>query len=257
MERIAGKPGRSPSHLPSPGALACVFVLVAAGAFAEATGDAASGRSADAGKQAGSSPSAPPARGAPPGAGAPVLDFDALLRLPEGRTYTVERRGGLTSGEWKARFAAAHGAIADERRALRDAETRLETTAEENATWQVAPPLPGQEQVGPGDNTIDYNLRQSIRRHRIEIERLERELREVEIEANLAGVPEAWRTAAPEEEEELLEGEFEPAAATADAGAAPQDAVPGRAEETGAADAENDWIDLTDPDAPPPPAESP
>lgn len=228
-------------------ALVCVFALASAGALAEATGDAA-GRTADAGAQAGASPGAPPAAKPPaPGTPAPVLDFDALLRLPEGRTYTVERRGGLTSGEWKARFGAARGAIAEERRALREAETRLETTAEENASWQVAPPLPGQEQTGPGDNTIDYNLRQAIRRHRAEIERLERDLREVEIEANLAGVPEAWRTSTSEEEAELAEDLFEPAA-TAGADTAPGQALPGGgAEEADAADAEDGRVDPADP----------
>ncbi len=244
MERIAGERGRRPSILPAPGALACALLLVAAGAFAEAPGDAA-GQRADAGDKAGSAPAAPP-----------VLDFDALLRLPEGRTYTVERRGGLTSGEWKARFAAARGAIAEERRVLSEAETRLTTTAEENATWQVAPPLPGQDQASPGDNTIDYNLRQAIRRHREEIERLERELREVEIEANLAGVPEAWRATTREEEEEMMaERAFESASSAATAGrdAAPQEeALPGRAEETGAEGPEGDWSAPADPEASPP-----
>jgi hypothetical protein len=44
------------------------------------------------------------------------------------------------------------------------------------------------------DAPLDYQLRVSIRRHRSEIERLERKLKQLEIEANLAGVPPEWRS---------------------------------------------------------------
>jgi hypothetical protein len=40
---------------------------------------------------------------------------------------------------------------------------------------------------------LDYRIRQTIKRHREEIKRLERQLRELEVEANLAAVPEDWR----------------------------------------------------------------
>ena len=39
-----------------------------------------------------------------------------------------------------------------------------------------------------------HQLRLKIRRHKSEIERLENRLGELEIEANLAGVPEEWRS---------------------------------------------------------------
>ena len=43
------------------------------------------------------------------------------------------------------------------------------------------------------DAPLDFQLRQEIKRHREEIEHLEQQLQELEIEANLAGVPEEWR----------------------------------------------------------------
>jgi hypothetical protein len=53
-------------------------------------------------------------------------------------------------------------------------------------------PVPGLE-PSP-DAPLDYQLRVAIRRHRSEIERLERKLKQLEIEANLAGVPPEWRS---------------------------------------------------------------
>jgi hypothetical protein len=46
---------------------------------------------------------------------------------------------------------------------------------------------------GGAQSPLDFRLRQTIQRHRLEIERLERQLRELEVEANLAAVPESWR----------------------------------------------------------------
>ncbi len=118
--------------------------------------------------------------------------LDQLLTLPVDRTYTVDRRGGMTQGEWRARFAAIRDDIGEEQAALEAAEQRMDAAAE-GGQWQVAPPIPGQTGAAPGETTLDFKTRQEIRRHRSEIERLERRLREVEIEANLAAVPDEWR----------------------------------------------------------------
>jgi hypothetical protein len=78
-----------------------------------------------------------------------------------------------------------------ERRGLKEAEAKLDETAGSASNWQVAP-IPGM-QPSP-DAPLDYELRGSIRRHKSEIERLERKLKQLEIEANLAGVPPDWRS---------------------------------------------------------------
>lgn len=124
--------------------------------------------------------------------GRPPVKLDRLLELPPSLDYTVERRGGRTAGEWRERFHEIRASLAAERSALADAEGRLEELAGSTESWKVAPALPG---VGaPSDEApLDYGLRQEIRRHRAEIERLERRLRELEIEADLAGVPATWR----------------------------------------------------------------
>jgi hypothetical protein len=52
--------------------------------------------------------------------------------------------------------------------------------------------MPGMSDAA-AEAPLDYRIRQTINHHRQEIERLERRLRELEVEANLAVVPEDWR----------------------------------------------------------------
>ncbi len=126
----------------------------------------------------------------PGAAPAGPVELQDLLKLPSSLDYSVEMRGGRTPGEWRARFRGIRESLAGERAALSEAETRLEDVAAGTDPWTVGPALPG---VASTDAPLDFQLRQELRRHRDEIERLERQLRELEIEANLAGVPEEWR----------------------------------------------------------------
>jgi hypothetical protein len=118
-------------------------------------------------------------------------DLERLLTLPGGESYEVDRRGGLSRGEWRSRFSEIQDALASERQALSEAEGRMDEAAGSASNWQMAP-VPGM-QPSP-DAPLDYQLRVAIRRHKSEIERLERKLKQLEIEANLAGVPAEWRS---------------------------------------------------------------
>ena len=118
-------------------------------------------------------------------------ELDRLLTLPGGQSYGVDRRGGLSRGEWRSRFVEVQDALVGERTALKEAEGRMDEAAGNASNWQMAP-VPGM-QPSP-DAPLDYQLRVEIRRHRSEIERLERKLKQLEIEANLAGVPAEWRS---------------------------------------------------------------
>jgi hypothetical protein len=122
----------------------------------------------------------------PAGAG-----LDRLLKLPEGQSYGVDRRGGLSRGEWRGRFLEVRTSLDTERQALAAATLKLDEAAGSASNWQMAP-IPGME-ASP-DAPLSYELRLKIRRHKSEIDRLEKKLRELEIEANLAGVPEDWRS---------------------------------------------------------------
>jgi hypothetical protein len=122
----------------------------------------------------------------------PRVELDRLLKLPSSHEYSVEKRGGLTPGEWRGRFEGLREALKSERAALEAAEEDLERIAGTADAWQVGPPMPGA--AGRSSETpLDFRIRQTIKRHRQEIERLERQLRDLEVAANLAMVPDSWR----------------------------------------------------------------
>jgi hypothetical protein len=133
----------------------------------------------------------PAGPGSPQGE-APQVELDRLLKLPSTLDYSVEKRGGLTSGEWRSRFQELHTALERERELLEQAEQDLDRVAGTSDAWLVGPPMPGMSGAA-AEAPLDYRIRRAINRHRQEIERLERRLRELEVEANLAGVPEKWR----------------------------------------------------------------
>jgi hypothetical protein len=116
---------------------------------------------------------------------------DRYLRLPERLDYAVERRAGATRPEWRSRFDEARGSVAAAETALEVAQRQLSETVGKSDAWSVAPPgLPAEA----GDNATDsFRLREEVRRQRAELARAQRRLRELEVEANLAGVPEEWR----------------------------------------------------------------
>ncbi|MBW2393886.1 MAG: hypothetical protein JRG95_06410 [Deltaproteobacteria bacterium] len=121
----------------------------------------------------------------------PHVALDRLLELPDGRTYEIEKKGGRTPSEWRRRFTRVREALELEESALADSERELEEIAASTEPWQIAPPLPGATTV---DAPLDYRLRQEIRRHRSEIERLEGRLQNLKVEADLAAVPPDWRS---------------------------------------------------------------
>jgi hypothetical protein len=119
------------------------------------------------------------------------IGLDKLLQLPEDLEFDVERRRGLTRSDWLARFDEARASVADARAGLVQAQEKLSQVAGRSDNWSMSPPgLPVEAAESGGDT---YRLRDEVRRWRAEIERAEARLRELEIEASLAGVPDSWR----------------------------------------------------------------
>jgi len=121
------------------------------------------------------------------------------MRLPESMEYTVQRRGNATQDEWRSRFRQARQDLEESRAALDRSMKELEEVGSSTASWKVAPPGLPQAKASPTDvhadpgSPLDYRLNVEIRRHREAIKRAEQGLTDLEIEANLAGVPEDWR----------------------------------------------------------------
>jgi hypothetical protein len=118
------------------------------------------------------------------------VDLEKLLELPGDVRYDVEKKGGATQGEWRARFQKVRNELVLERAALERSQLELEKVAGSADAWQLAPPGVSSNR---SETPLDFRLRNEIRQHRAEVDRLERQLRDLDVEANLAGVPEAWR----------------------------------------------------------------
>ena len=138
-----------------------------------------------------------PTRSAPSGAPGPGLD--ALLQLPSG--YGVQsgpRVAGTTEAEWRRRFAKARQelALAEQQLAATKKELDEEAGSGGASQWAVAPPgasNSGGGAGGPNNSPVSFRLRQALRDQREDVEQKKRALRDLGIEADLAGVPADWR----------------------------------------------------------------
>ena len=118
------------------------------------------------------------------------MAYDALFRLPsEGKPRPAEGTP-LDRKRWETRFADVRGDLDGARAKLSKAQTDLEALAHKSESWQMA--APG-AQPNSENSPVSYKLRQDIRQYREDVGRAERRLRELEVEASLAGVPPEWR----------------------------------------------------------------
>lgn len=132
-------------------------------------------------------PTAKPEVDAEPGG---EVELDRLLRLPSSMDFQRERRKGVDSAEWRSRFRESRAELAAAEHDLEQARIQLDQVAATGSgQWQVAPPGANQTDTSP----MSFKLREEIRRNRERVEEARRKQRALEIEADLAGVPEAWR----------------------------------------------------------------
>lgn len=124
----------------------------------------------------------------------PAVSLEKLLRLPDSYSAPAEaRRAGADASQWRERFLGARSRIETARSELEDAKLQMKGLASESAQWQAS--APGAAGGDPGESPLSFKLRDRVRAQRDELEAAERSLRELEVEANLAGVPEGWRYA--------------------------------------------------------------
>lgn len=129
-----------------------------------------------------------------------IVELDQLLILPHSLDLEPETRGGATKAEWRSRFQSAREDVAAARAALAKSQAKLEEIAGGTSAWKMGAPGLGAPNVGAAaDTPLDYSLSNEMRRNREEVERSERRLTELEIEANLASVPRDWQGLEPTE----------------------------------------------------------
>ena len=122
--------------------------------------------------------------------------LDALLSLPKDYLQPKGRTvGGAGEDEWRRRFARAHDRLQKAQAALDETKGALDNAADGSGSsqWAVAPPGAGGGGGSPTDSPLSFKLRQEILRNRESLEEAERNLRDLRIEADLAGVPVDWR----------------------------------------------------------------
>jgi hypothetical protein len=117
--------------------------------------------------------------------------LDQLLKLPTSVEFSAEKKGGATRNEWRQRFHEARTSVKAADVALKKAQDELAEVAGSKDDWQFSPPgLPAEASTDSGSS---IQLRQEVKRQRGELDRSKARLRELDVEANLAGVPEEWR----------------------------------------------------------------
>jgi len=121
----------------------------------------------------------------------PDLDLDRLLRPPQPRQVPALRRGGKDRKTWTKDFAEARGEIEVLGGRIAEAQQRIREASPDD--WGFSPTGGGQ----PSDPEV-LRLRAEIRRDRQSLEAAGVRLRDLEVEASLAGVPDEWRE--PEKE---------------------------------------------------------
>ncbi len=118
------------------------------------------------------------------------VNLDKLLKLPSSYRFDDSRRSGATRSEWRARFEEARSSLEEVQQELERVRAELKNLVGGAAQYQMMPP--GME-TQSAENPVSYRLTQELRRGREEVERAEHVLTELDVEANLAGVPEDWR----------------------------------------------------------------
>jgi len=125
------------------------------------------------------------------------VPLQQLLKLPAGAASGVSlgKRGGHTRSEWEELFRKARQDHEKAEASLVATRTALEKkAATEGGQWRVSAPGFGTAASAEGaDTPLDYHLTQELRRNREEVARSERKIQDLEVEANLAGVPPDWR----------------------------------------------------------------
>ena len=115
------------------------------------------------------------------------LDLDRLLRPPNvpSEPSTESSYGGRDRAAWQEEFARADREVADLEQKVEATQTRLRQNAA--GDWNYTPA--GGEAADPEI----LKLRAQLRRDRQSLEASRQRLRDLRVEASLAGVPEEWR----------------------------------------------------------------
>ncbi|MBW2270874.1 MAG: hypothetical protein JRH16_20115 [Deltaproteobacteria bacterium] len=117
--------------------------------------------------------------------------LDRLLQLPTGMSFDGDRRRGASEAQWRSRFRESRAAIQAAEQSLAIARGELEEASggAGGGQWQMAPPGSNNTENSP----VSFKLREQIRSGKEQVDAAQRQHRELEVEADLADVPQSWR----------------------------------------------------------------
>ncbi|MBW2399089.1 MAG: hypothetical protein JRG80_07430 [Deltaproteobacteria bacterium] len=135
--------------------------------------------------------------------GEPTVGLDKLLRIPPTVQFEPTKRGHSTKTEWRDRFDEADSDLVRARAKLAETQAKLAEIGSTSSAWTMgAPGLSSVSRDKAVEAPLDQGLSVEMRNRRAEVERTERRRAELEVEANLANLPDDWRgTPKPQDEE--------------------------------------------------------
>lgn len=112
--------------------------------------------------------------------------LDRLLRVPGTLDLAPAWRGQRDEAAWRESFRAARAEVTKLEQSIENSQSELRKVAPAN--WGFTAPGGGQQ----SDPDV-LRLRAMLRRDRQSLEASRERLRDLDVEASLAGVPDAWR----------------------------------------------------------------
>ncbi len=116
---------------------------------------------------------------------APSLNLERLLRPPRVAGLPPETPGGKDREAWSTEFSGLRSEIADLEQGIALAQDGIREAAPDD--WSFSPTGGGM----PSDPEV-LRLRAQLRRDRQSLEAARQRLRDLDVEASLAGVPDGW-----------------------------------------------------------------
>jgi hypothetical protein len=115
-----------------------------------------------------------------------ILDLDRLLRVPSAPAQESQRLGGRTRRAWYEEFERVRVDVAELEKRIQASQATLRTKA--SSDWGFTPAGAS----APTDPET-LKLRADLRRDRQSLDTARQRMRDLEVEASLAGVPDDWR----------------------------------------------------------------